>query len=94
LLSSVVLVLLGCASEKPTNSVVSTPIYYNSTAPQSSAAAVKKASEARAHVWQPGSPHMFTDSSYSPPVVSLSTPVECPKCGLVKHECQGRKRRR
>lgn len=48
-----------------------------------------------AHVWEalPRAMHTYPDPAapFGPP--ALCTPVVCTKCGLVRHECQRRRRR-
>ena len=38
--------------------------------------------------------HYYQDPSSDLPMMTLCTPVYCRKCGLVRHECQQRSRRR
>jgi hypothetical protein len=46
------------------------------------------------HAWEalPRGTHTYMDAS-DPPMPALCTPVVCTKCGLVRHECQKRRRR-
>jgi hypothetical protein len=37
--------------------------------------------------------HAWTDFSSGFEMVSLCTPIHCPKCGEVRHECEQRRRR-
>ena len=96
--------LVGCASEAPQGPpVVRTKIDYNSTRdgprPQvvdDGAPAKKTDPSSCDHAWEAVSQGTHAYADPSDPLgmsVAICTPVYCTKCGLVRHECQKRKRR-
>ena len=90
----------ACSSQKSgAPAPVITKIDYDSTRdgpvmPKASDAAPAVPSKC-AHVWEalPRSTHYYQDPSSDLSSMLLCTPVRCPKCGLVRHECQQRRRR-
>ena len=48
------------------------------------------------HEWEsvPRGTHDYQDPTSELPLLTLCTPVYCKKCGLVRHECQSRSKRR
>ena len=96
----------GCASKDAvrTSTVQRTKIDYDSTrdgprmlpaapeAPGSPAAANAKKC---VHSWESvrDGTHMYLDTGSDPPLPTLCTPMVCTKCGLVRHECEWRRKR-
>lgn len=97
LLVGVTLLLVGCASPKEgAPPVERTAIVYDSTRATSAEAPEPPAppGEACKHSWVAERPHLYWDTSFDPPMSALCSPVTCTKCGLTRHECAPRRRKR
>ena len=92
--------LAACASGDASPRPVVTKIDYDSTRdgpvmPSSEKDAPKDPKKCE-HAWaaMPRATHQYQDPSSELAQVLLCTPVRCSKCGLVRHECEPRTRKR